>query len=189
MSQTRTRILEAAEELLGERGPAGLTFDAVAARVGVSKQAVLYWFPGKTQLMAAVALSLLRAEADTAIGAAEAAPDSLAARGAVVEALIGFHRADLARFRQMYAAPQLGPSPEWARDILDQVHAITGEMYAAIARALGDGPKAREQAVALHMAALGHVLLTGLGEAVGDPLRHGPEALTHTLVGLLDGQG
>lgn len=185
MSSTRTRILEAAEKLLSERGPAGLTFDAVAAQVGVSKQAVLYWFPGKTRLMAAVALSLLRAEADTAIRATETAPDPKAARGAVVEALIAFHMADLPRFRQMYAAPQLGPQPQWARDVLDQVHEITGEMYAAIAQALGGGCRAREQAVALHMAALGHVLLAGLGEAVGDPLRHGPDRLAQTLVGLL----
>jgi len=181
MPDTRSRILSAAEALMREAGPSGVTFDAVAARIGLSKQAVIYWFPNKAQLMGAVALSCLRAEAEAAITAVEAADTPAEARRAVVLALIDFHLADLPRFRLMYAAPQTGPRPEWAREILDQVHEITGRMYGAIARALGDKPKARPHAVALHMAALGHVLLVGLTEAIGDPLRHPPALLAETL--------
>jgi len=189
MSDTRARILAAADALARTEGPGGVTFDAVAARVGLTKQAVIYWFPNKAQLLGAVALACLRAEADAAAAAAEAAANPAEARRAVILALIGFHLSDLPRFRLMYAAPQLGPRPEWARDILDQVHEVTGRMYAEIARALGDDAAARPQAVALHMAALGHVLLVGLTEAVGDPLRHPPALLAEMLAGLPGGDG
>ena len=62
---------------------------------------------------------------------------------------------------------------------------MTSEMYAAVAAALGDGGKARETAVALHMAALGHVLLVALTEAIGDPLRHAPKALADRIAAVL----
>lgn len=188
MTGTRQRILNAATDLLRENGLGALTFDSVAVRVGLTKQAVIYWFPNKAQLLASVALDCLRAEAEIAIAAAEAAADAPAARRAVVMSLIGFHLADLPRFRLMYAAPQLGHDPAWARDILERVHPITARMYAAIASALGGGDEAfRRQAVALHMAALGHVLLVGLTEAVGDPLRHGQGSLADVLAEMLAG--
>ena len=189
MTATRLRILNAATDLMRENGLGALTFDAVAARVGLTKQAVIYWFPNKAQLLASVALDCLRAEAEVAIAAAGAAPDAGAARRAVVRALIGFHLADLPRFRLMYAAPQMGQDASWTRDMLDRVHPLTARMYGTIAEALGgEGEAFRRQAVALHMAALGHVLLVGLTEAVGDPLRHGPEPLADALADMIAGR-
>lgn len=191
MSQTRTRMLAEAEALMRAGGPSAVTYDAIAQRVGVSKQAVIYWFRNKAQLLAAIALSCLEAEAETAIAAARTAASPMQARRAVVLALTGFHLADLPRFRMMYAAPQMGMNPEWARDMLDRVHPLTARMYTAIAAALGEGDEEarRAQAVALHMAALGHVLLVAMTDAVGDPLRHGPEALAQSLADMLAGEG
>ncbi len=186
MSERKARITAEALALLRDGGMGAVTFDALAARLGISKQAVIYWFPNKAQLLGAVALGCLREEAAVAIAAARDAPGPEAARRNVVQALIGFHLADLARFRLMYAAPQIGARPTWAPDILDRVHAITSEQYGTVARALGgDTEEARRQAVALHMAALGHVLLVGLTDAVGDPMRHSPQTLARTLAGLL----
>ena len=106
----------------------------------------------------------------------------------MVRAVICFHLADLARFRLMYLSPQIGATPNAQRtaaELLEEVHPVTSEMYAVIAAVLGDGPTARETAVALHMAALGHVLLVALTEAVGDPLRHAPGALADRLAVIL----
>lgn len=52
--ETRRRILDAAVELLGERGYAGLRTGDVAAAAGVSKGAQTHHFPSKDDLVVAV---------------------------------------------------------------------------------------------------------------------------------------
>jgi AcrR family transcriptional regulator len=61
---SRDRILDAYADLLAEEGERFATIDAVAARAGVSKGGVLYHFPSKDQLAAAVCerLTVLAAE-------------------------------------------------------------------------------------------------------------------------------
>lgn len=187
-SDTRNRILEVAAALMAVGGLEAVTFDAVAARLGVTKQAVIYWFPSKVALLSELALPGLRGEAQVAINAAVGASGPSQAVRAVVRAVINFHLADLARFRLMYLSPQIGATASAKRtaaELVTQVHPVTSEMYAVIAAALGDGPTARETAVALHMAALGHVMMVALTEAIGDPLRHAPELLADRLAGLL----
>ena len=56
------RILDEARKLVRQGGPDKLTFDAIAARVGVSKQAVVYWFPNKASLVEALVRPALEAE-------------------------------------------------------------------------------------------------------------------------------
>jgi AcrR family transcriptional regulator len=51
LSETRTRLLQAAEELTTLHGPARLSLDAVAAQAGVSKGGLLYHFPSKNHLL------------------------------------------------------------------------------------------------------------------------------------------
>ena len=185
---TRDRILEAAAALVSVGGLDAVTFDAVAARLGVTKQAVIYWFPSKVALLSALALPGLRAEARAAIDAASEASCPAEAARAVVRTVIDFHLGDLPRFRLMYLSPQIGvtvAARQTAEELVKQVHPVTGEMYAAIAAALADGPAARETAVALHMAALGHVLMAALTDAIGDPLRHAPETLADRLADIL----
>lgn len=53
----RTRILAAARELAAERGPGNISFEAVAARAGLSKGGVLYHFNTKANLLSAVVAS------------------------------------------------------------------------------------------------------------------------------------
>lgn len=186
---TKTRILTAAATLMQDGGPAAVTFDAIAARIGMTKQAVLYWYPNKTALMTAIALPMLRDEAATAIRAVQSARSPADAGRNVVLALTRFHLADLGRFRMLYVAPQIGADPSAIGRMVTAIHPITDSMYAAIAHALGGGDKARRQAVALHMAALGHALLTGVTEAAEDPMKHSGEALAEALAGLVSGTG
>lgn len=184
---TSTRIIAAASTLMRDGGLSAVTFDAIAARIGLSKQAVLYWFPNKTALISAIGLPCLRAEAEAAIAAVQGAADPADARKRVILALIRFHLADLPRFRLMYVAPQIGPRNAISPDVLARIHPITDAMYSAIAAALSDTPKARAQAVALHMAALGHVLLVGLADALDDPLKQSPMDLAQTLADITTG--
>lgn len=55
---TRAEILDTAIEVLAEKGPLGLTLDAVVERVSFSKGALLHHFPNKTALLEGVIDSL-----------------------------------------------------------------------------------------------------------------------------------
>lgn len=49
--QARRNVLEAADDLLVERGFAGLTIEGIAARAGVAKQTIYRWWPSKTAVL------------------------------------------------------------------------------------------------------------------------------------------
>ena len=44
-------VLEAADDLLVERGFAGVTIEGIAARAGVAKQTICRWWPSKTDIL------------------------------------------------------------------------------------------------------------------------------------------
>jgi AcrR family transcriptional regulator len=49
--QARQAVLEAADDLLAERGFAGLTIEGIAARAGVAKQTIYRWWPSKAEIL------------------------------------------------------------------------------------------------------------------------------------------
>ena len=51
---TADRILDAALEAFGTTGYDAVSLDALAADLGISKQTILYWYPSKELLLAAV---------------------------------------------------------------------------------------------------------------------------------------
>ena len=105
-SRTGDQILEIARDLLAEGGLGAVSFDAIAARLGRSKQAVLYWYPTKPDLLAALFLPWLEEEAALAETALRDATDGTDAIARFVRAVAGFHLSDLTRFRAMYLLPQ-----------------------------------------------------------------------------------
>jgi AcrR family transcriptional regulator len=187
-AETRSDILRVGAAIVREGGPARLTFDEIATRLGVSKQAVIYWFPNKEALISGLALPALQAESEAAVAALAAAPPGRAAVRAFARALIDFHLSDLDRFRLTYIAVQTpGSSVEPSTDLKHSIHAITGPMYEALEERLPHHapPFRRPSAVAIHMAVLGFVLMISLSEVVRDPLRHETAALAAALIGIL----
>lgn len=77
-SNTRRRILDAAQTLARCTGPGNLSLDAVATKAGVSKGGLLYHFPSKSRLMEALVEDYL-VRFDAAISAEEriGEPDSV----------------------------------------------------------------------------------------------------------------
>ena len=61
---TREAILETAARLISETGAASLTFQTLGDTLGVSKQAIIYWFPSKADLTRALVIPALELEAD-----------------------------------------------------------------------------------------------------------------------------
>lgn len=188
------RILEEARKIVRESGPDKLTFDAVAGRVGISKQAVIYWYPNKARLVEALVRPALEAEAAAGKSAfrRDARPDD--AIRAFIQALAVFHLSDLDRYRLMYVTPQIGQRPGRAGAMvttLGRVHPATTEMYDALAERLVSGGRydrlveARRAATAIHTALLGLVLRMAMADQLNAPLRHRDHALIDALVGVL----
>ncbi len=71
--QARVAVLHAADDLLAERGFAGVTIEGIAARAGVAKQTIYRWWPSKVDVL----LDTLIEDADQAL----AVPDT----GSVIE--------------------------------------------------------------------------------------------------------
>ncbi|CCH30676.1 TetR/AcrR family transcriptional regulator [Actinosynnema sp. NPDC047251] len=49
--EARQAVLHATDDLLAERGFAGLTIEGIAARAGVAKQTIYRWWPSKTEIL------------------------------------------------------------------------------------------------------------------------------------------
>lgn len=88
MPETRSEILAVASELFGRYGYQRTSLREIAARLGVSKAAVLYHFPAKADILAALAQPLLD-DIDAALtGARAAGPDPATVRWAAIEGLL-----------------------------------------------------------------------------------------------------
>lgn len=192
--QTADRILAAAKEIVRSDGPDQLTFDAVAARVGVSKQAVLYWFPNKARLIEALVRPALEAESNAGRGAVSLHDNADETIRAYISALAVFHTSDLDRFRLMYVTPQIGQRPRRNGTMLTtlgRLHPATTEMYDLLAVKLVDKGRydrlidARRAAAAIHTALLGLILRMAMADALNAPLRLREDALVDALVGVM----
>lgn len=192
--ETAARILAASREIVRASGPDSLTFDAVAAKVGVSKQAVLYWFPNKARLIEALVRPALEAESAAGQGSISAKATPTQAIRAFVSALAVFHSSDLDRFRLMYVTPQIGQRPGRNGQMLTtlgRIHPATTEMYDKLAACLVEGGRyerlvdARRAAAAIHTALLGLILRMAMADALNAPLRARNDALVEALVDVM----
>lgn len=193
---TRQAIIEHAMRIVAERGSAALTFQALAAALDVSKQAVIYWYPSKWELVRDVSLYALKAEAEATIAALQDARTAPEAIGRFVRALVAHHLADLGRFRMLYlGAAEFDTRTAQARaaEILEPIHETTSSMYAALAAKIAADPaflageNPRRLAVAAHMAGIGLLTMLALADSMEDPMAHPTEALLDALVALLTG--
>lgn len=193
-AQTDDLILEAARAIVRENGPEALTFDAVALRVGVSKQAVIYWFPNKARLIEALVRPALENEAAAACSAIRTSDSPATAMRGFVSALAAFHMSDLDRFRLMYVAPQIGQRAKRGGEMLTtlgRIHPATTQMYDALADILVADPRyarkmdARRAAVTIHTALLGLILRLAMADALNAPLRHRQDGLVEALLGII----
>ena len=192
--ETAERILVAAREIVRAEGPDRLTFDAVAEKVGVSKQAVLYWYPNKARLIEALVRPALEAESAAGMAAVSENSGGDEVIREFVNSLAVFHTSDLDRFRLMYVTPQIGRRP--GRDgrmltTLGRIHPATTAMYDRLSErlvAVGRYNRlvdARRGAVAIHTALLGLILRMAMADALNAPLRSRDDALFEALVDVM----
>lgn len=196
-AETRVRIFAATKAELAKRG-AELTLDHVAARLGLTKQAVLYHFPTKDRLLVEISMLGIAEEADAMCAAVATAKTAGEAVRAFIRANVEFHLGNLHRFRLTYVRGQVVPG---TKDTLTKgerasgIYAQTARMYAALEaklRADANFPAeldARKLAVAVHLAAIGFATMAGELQAVDDSMKlpidqYASELVTALLVGL-----
>ncbi|NNE52459.1 MAG: TetR/AcrR family transcriptional regulator [Sulfitobacter sp.] len=183
---TKAKILSIATDLIGSGGLDALSFDAIAARLGKSKQAVLYWFPTKNDLLLSLFLPWLRAEADAVTKAIAGATDRATAIRLFAEAVAAFHADDLDRYRLMYLVPQtIRQGSQSLADplALKEINQVTDRIYEALAARLGgSAQEARQEAMSLHASLLGILLMVALANRMQDPLKHSLSDLVDALV-------
>jgi AcrR family transcriptional regulator len=194
---TREVILETAARIISETGAASLTFQTLGETLGVTKQAIIYWFPSKSDLARELIVPALELEADAVVSALKQVKTARKGIEVFLRALITFHRGDLGRFRLIYVTAQFDPQI-WQvaelPEITDRIHTATSRMYGALETVLAQAPDftdaggARKAAVATHMAGVGALIMLSLADAVRDPLAHTSEALVDTLVSLATGE-
>lgn len=126
-SDTRRRILDAAQDLAHCAGPGNLSLDAVAARAGVSKGGLLYHFPSKTRLMEALVEDFL-SRFDAALSAEESTGRPDAAIRAYIAQFLTERTREAKPASGLLAAlaedpDMLAPVRRYERDFLNRIRA------------------------------------------------------------------
>ncbi|MCX4094951.1 TetR/AcrR family transcriptional regulator [Nocardia sp. alder85J] len=93
----REEILRVALDMIAERGYRGTSLDAIARSIGLTRQGVLHYFPGKQQLLAAIL------ERTAELGRGELPPHRLQPDVPAQMAAVVAHNREHAEFAQAYS--------------------------------------------------------------------------------------
>ncbi len=165
----REALIQAALELIAEKGPAGFTFADAARSAGVSAAAPYRHFRDRDALLADVAREgFVRFEAMLASGWADGRPDALTAFQNVGKAYLAFARTEPAYYAAMFEA---GLPPDHSTELRaagDRAFAVlrrAAEGLVALLPTVGARPPALM--LALHAWAMAHGIasLFGRGDA------------------------
>jgi AcrR family transcriptional regulator len=166
MTSSRDRILDAYEDLLAVEGERYATVEAVAARAGVSKGGLLYHFPSKDQLAAALCDRLVE------LAAADAQKMRTASEGPARYYVRTSHYAGTPLDRVVMAVSRLQQAgDERARAVIESA---SNEWLDVLTDALGTVDAARAVKLigdglyynALHSALGGHPATTDVDEGL-----------------------
>jgi AcrR family transcriptional regulator len=195
---SRELIQDAALAMVERAGLTGLTFQALADTLGVSKQAILYWYPSKWELIADCGVPIIRQEADALIGALAGSRDGSDAIERFIRAFARHYAGRLPLFRVVYLPEPLGTEPNGPdqQAALAPIHRVTSSIYAALETWIAGDPSLaqkdvspRQLAVAVHMAAVGLMTMFAVADAYGDPMVHSLDKMVDAMVALYRPRG
>lgn len=109
----RTQLIGIAHELIADRGYRGTSLQAIADAAGVTKAAVLYYFPSKAAVIQAAYDEVVMAVADDILAAVDAVPPAQAP-SAYVRAMIG-HLNEHPQHVRIFAEAALDDSRPYSR--------------------------------------------------------------------------
>ncbi len=142
----REALIEAARQLLAERGPEGFTLIDAARLAGVSPAAPYRHFRDKEALLQAVALDGFKAFADNQSGALKGATDPVAAFRAMGLAYLAFAQENPGAYAAMFSLKPMASAPKPAEMPADSGFET---LMASLKPLIGDPPPAGVNPVAL----------------------------------------
>jgi len=185
---SRQEILGVAHQVLAEAGPIKLTLDLVASELGITKQALYYYYPSRGALMFELALEELLAVADEVNRACAAAPDGPSALEALIRTYVEHFLPKLEVHRLITIQFQESDELATASKELARVRPINDLLYGAVEAKLLAGARhrkrdrrARRLAFTAHVAAMGLLTMRAIVEKLDDPLLHDDAALLDEL--------
>ena len=161
-------LIQAARELIAEKGPAGFTFADAARSAGVSPAAPYRHFRDREALLADVAREGFgRFEAMLATGWANGKPDAITAFHNIGRAYLAFARAEPAYYAAMFESglpPDANPE---LRAAGDKVFAVLRTAADTLAAMLPTGRRPPAMMMSLHVWGMAHGIasLFGRGDA------------------------
>lgn len=164
----REALIQAARELIKEKGPAGFTFADAARWAGVSPAAPYRHFRDREALLADVARQgFERFEAMLSAGWADGKPDPLTAFNNLGHAYLAFARGEPAYYAAMFESglpPDLNPE---LRAAGDRAFAVLRKAADALAASLPGKGRPPALMMALHLWSMAHGIasLFGRGDA------------------------
>jgi AcrR family transcriptional regulator len=188
--RSREEILDAAREVVLEKGVAGTTLAAVARAAGMSKTALYYYFPSKDALLFELTFQIHQARAQEvhdAVAETGSAPEAL---GALIDTLVKGYAARLDDFRlaflynQTATSGQASVTPEQFarfRPLNDLALAGTAERLGEVGETRA-GVKPRLLAFLAQMAAVGVLTFKSNVEAIDDPLLYSDDEIVAALI-------
>jgi AcrR family transcriptional regulator len=178
-------LIQAARELIKEKGPAGFTFADAARSAGVSAAAPYRHFRDREALLADVAREgFLRFEAMLTTGWNGGKPDAMTAFNNVGRAYLAFARAEPAYYAAMFESglpPDLSPD---LRAAADRAFAVLRTAAETLTASLPAERRPPALMMSLHIWSLSHGIasLFGRGDAARRPIPMTPEDLLEAAV-------
>jgi AcrR family transcriptional regulator len=192
--QVREEILDATRRVLLSRGLAGLTLDAVARELDLTKAALYHYYASKEALVAELIYLSLESHAK-AVGAAVASATSGAgAIEALIRAAADHYGTRKDELRLAYLVPQVGTAAatRFGPEMLARIRPFNELMYGAAAQKIrqdqqagriAQGIDGRRLAFVAHTSVLGMLTVEGLVETADEaPLIHLRDAMVDELV-------
>jgi AcrR family transcriptional regulator len=164
----REALIQAARELIAEKGPAGFTFADAARSAGVSAAAPYRHFRDREALLADVAREgFQRFEAMLATGWAAGKPDAFTAFNNIGKAYLAFARAEPAYYAAMFES---GLPPDLNADLraaADRAFGVLRSAAETLVALLPTGKRPPAMMMSLHVWAMAHGIasLFGRGDA------------------------
>lgn len=182
--RARIELVDAARAVMRTEGLAGLTVDAVAERVGLSKAGVYYYFADKEALLRALLVADQLDVVARLVGAVDGAPGGPAVLGVFVRAVVAAYLDDLETYRLQQLWPQIiGMEPgDMESAVNPAVMALFDRLEARLREGpVRDGVDPRRTVFVAWTSALGLLQTLALLEALGTGTTHGVDDLVDTL--------
>jgi len=192
--QVREEILAAARQVILSRGLGGLTLEAVAQELGLTKAALYHYFSSKEALVAELIYLSLESHAEAVGNAVDAATSGAGAVEALIRTASDYYGSRKDELRLVYLVPQVGTAAatRFGPEMLARIRPFNERMYGAVAQKvrqdqqtgrIPQGIDGRRLAFLAHTSVLGMLTVEGLVETVDEaPLIHLRGAMVDELV-------